>query len=113
MRILVREQRVGAFASRAVAITVPSFAPDEPTVLPPFFPEPRGKWLLTRESEGGQKRPFPFMIRDQPFLPAALPEVPSNSESRVCLIVYNLGDGPVSITTEVLDGMGSVHEEPR
>ena len=116
LRLLVREGRFGLYGTRATTLRIPSFSADQPTVLPPMFPEPRGKWLLVRESTRGDPqsdRPYPFMQRNEPYLPAALPTIPSHSEVEVYLVVYDLGDGPVSIYTEVIDLLGATHDQPK
>jgi len=116
LRLLVREARFGLYSTRATTLRVPSFSANQPTVLPPFFPEPRGKWLVVRENTGGDPlsdRPYPFMQRNKPYLPAAFPTLPSHSEAEVYLVVYDLGDGPVSIYTEVIDLLGATHDQPK
>ena len=116
LRLLVREGRFGLYSTRATNLRIPSFSGNQPTVLPPFFPEPRGKWLLARENTGSgapPDRPYPFMQRDEPYLPSAFPTLPSHSEAEVYLVVYDLGEGPVSIHTEVVDMLGAYHEQTR
>ncbi len=116
LRLFVHEGRFGLYSTRTTTLRVPAFSPQQPTVLPPLFPEPRGKWLVVRESNGdGQapERPYPFMQRNEPYLPAALPILPSHSEAEVYLVVYDLGAGPVSIYTEVIDLLGAIHDQPQ
>jgi VWFA-related protein len=116
LRLFVHEGRFGLYSTRAATLSIPSFSSLQPTVLPPLFPEPRGKWLVVRENTGAgeeSEHPYPFMQRNEPYLPAALPELASHSEAVVYLVVYDLGDGPVSIYTEVIDLLGATHDEPR
>ncbi len=47
--MLVRSEATCAATLRSVPLTVPSFAEAGPVLLPPFFLEPAGKWLLVRE----------------------------------------------------------------
>jgi hypothetical protein len=86
-------------------------------LLTPFFPDPRGKWLLVRESpEQGQTehnidRDYPFIRGQEPYIPAALPTIAEHGEAEVLLVTYNLGEGPVSIYTEVIDLLGVSHDQ--
>jgi len=116
LRLLVREARFGLYSTRATTLRIPSLSATQPTVLPPFFPEPRGKWLVVRENTDGDQlpdRPYPFMQRNKPYLPAALPTLLSHSEAEVYVVVYDLGDGPVSVYTEVIDVLGATHDQPQ
>ena len=116
LRLFVHEGRFGLYSTRAATLRIPSFSPSQPTVLPPLFPEPRGKWLVVRENTGSDElpeRPYPFMQRNEPYLPAVLPTLLSHSEAEVYLVVYDLGDGPVSIYTEVIDVLGAIHDQPQ
>ena len=108
LRVLVRNGQTGSSTLRIRPLTVPRWEDRGPVVLPPLFPEPRGKWVLVRETRDGQpsEDPFPFMIKDQPFLPAARPEVKPQEATRVCLVTYNLGQGPPSVEAEVLASSG-------
>jgi hypothetical protein len=90
---------------------VPAFAQAGPFLLPPFFPEPPGKWLMTREAPrgaatAGQDVPYPFMMREQPYIPASRPVLGSGQDAQLSLVVYNLGDGEVSTSAKVLGADG-------
>jgi VWFA-related protein len=116
LRLFVHETRFGLYSTRATTLHVPSYEGNQLTVLPPLFPDPRGKWLVVRENTGNDESPgrrYPFMHREEPYLPAALPSIASESETDVFLVVYDLGDGPVSIYTEVIDVLGATHGQPR
>ena len=43
--------------------------------LPAFFPEPPGRWVMVRQTlrQGQEQMPYPFMLKDQPFIPASKP----------------------------------------
>ena len=92
-----------------VPITIPEFGGDEVALLPPLFPEPQGKWLMGRE----QRKPdqpqvdYPFMLHDQPFVPAAKPVVPSGQTVEFSLVGYNLDADKVSVTSRLLGPGGS------
>ncbi|HVG08454.1 MAG TPA: VWA domain-containing protein [Thermoanaerobaculia bacterium] len=52
-RVLVRNGRTGFHGLRVVPLEVPSFAgagPADPKLLPPFFSEAKGEWLVVREA---------------------------------------------------------------
>lgn len=117
LRLFVRENRLGLFSTRRVHLEAPATQGGGMRLLTPFFPDPRGKWVLVRESpEEGQTehdtdRAYPFMRGQEPYIPAALPAVAEQSEAEVLLVTYNLGDGPVSIYTEVIDLLGVSHDQ--
>ncbi len=115
LRLLVQENRFGLYSTRASRLRVPPYEGKQLTVLPPLFPDPRGKWLVVRENsrDNAPDRPYPFMQREQPYLPAALPSIASESEVEVYLVVYDLGEGPVSVYTEVIDVSGATHDQPQ
>ena len=50
-RVLVRNGRTGAHGLRVLSLEVPAAGtagPAEPILLPPFFPESKGQWLVLR-----------------------------------------------------------------
>jgi VWFA-related protein len=107
-RVLVRNGRTGFHGLRVVPLEVPSFAGAAPVLLPPFFPEPKGEWLVAREAQrpGRRELPMPFRLGDQPFLPAALP-ILGTGEARFALLGYNLADeGDLQVRSQVLTADG-------
>jgi hypothetical protein len=76
-------------------------------LLPPFFPETQGEWLITREAQrpGRREAPLPFRLGDEPFLPASLPVLDDARETRFALIGYNL-DGELQVRSQVLTADG-------
>jgi VWFA-related protein len=115
LRVLIRETRTGLTASRSIPLRVQLAETGKASLLPPLFPEPRGKWLLARASTNGEEqkdRPFPFVFKGEPFLPAARPALSPHSEARLCLVGYDLGEGPFSVRAKVIDLLGQVHEQP-
>jgi VWFA-related protein len=107
LRVLVRNGTTGASATRVVEVSVPQFAAQSPVLLPPFFPEPPNRWVLVREGqEPGEKQvPYPFMQRDQPYIPAARP-VLGNQDVAVSLVGYNLGAGDPKVEAKVMAADG-------
>ncbi|MFL6291289.1 MAG: VWA domain-containing protein [Thermoanaerobaculia bacterium] len=107
-RVLVRNGRTGFHGLRVIPLEVPSFTGAGPVLLPPFFPEARGEWLVAREAPraGRRELPMPFRMGDQPFLPSALP-VLGAGEARFALLGYNLaGEGDLQVRSQVLTADG-------
>ena len=107
-RVLVRNGRTGMHGLRVEDLEVPSFAGAGPVLLPPFFPEAKGEWLVAREAQrpGRRELPMPFRLGDQPFLPAALP-ILGTGEARFALLGYNLADeGDLQVRSQVLTADG-------
>ena len=101
VRTLVRSGATGAFSLRVLPVTVPSFS-QGPVLLPPFFPEPAGRWLITREAPRGMTVPYPFMARQQPYVPASKPVLAEGAEVPLALVGYNLGTGDPKVEARVL-----------
>jgi VWFA-related protein len=107
IRVLVRNGATGAAGLEVATVHVPAFA-TESVLLPAFFPEPAGKWLIVREAvkEGDPQVPYPFMAGEQPFIPASLPVLGSGEETAVSLIGYHLKDGDLQAEAKVLNAEG-------
>lgn len=107
LRILVRNGSTGAVSLRAVPVQVPAFADGQAVLLPPLFPEPAGKWLIAREAPTRWKQdmPYPFLLREQPYIPAALPVLAPGAEAELTLVTYNL-TGALQAKTRVLAADG-------
>jgi len=108
VRTLVRNGATGAYGLRVIPLEVPAFAQAGPVLLPPFFPEAPGKWLMIREQVQGPQPniPYPFMLKDQPYIPASMPVLGAGQEAQVSLVGYNLGAGDVQIKTQVFGADG-------
>jgi hypothetical protein len=87
---------------------VPDAAQPAPVLLPPFFPEAPGRWLMAREAvpAGEKPAPYPFMQKDQPYIPASRPVLPLGEPAAVSLVGYNLGGGEVEVRSQVLSADG-------
>jgi VWFA-related protein len=101
VRTLVRNGGTGAYSLRVAPLTVPSFAAG-PVLLPPFFPEPPNRWLLSRETPRGPQVPYPFMAGQQPFIPASRPALAEGQEVPLSLVGYNLGPGELRAEGRIL-----------
>jgi VWFA-related protein len=104
LRVLVRNGSTGAYGLRVASLVVPDPVEAEPVLLPPFFPEAPGKWLMAREvvPAGEKTPPYPFMVKNQPFIPASKPVLPLGEPAAVSLMGYNLAPGNVEVRSEVL-----------
>jgi VWFA-related protein len=108
LRTLVRNGATGASTVHSLALTVPTFAEAGPVLLPPFFPEPTGKWLIVREAPraGQGEVAYPFLAGTEPYVPASQPVLAPGREARLSLVVYNLGAGAVRVRAKVLAADG-------
>jgi VWFA-related protein len=108
LRVLVRNGTTGNYGLRVASLEVPDLAHAAPVLLPPFFPEAPGKWLMAREAvPAGEKAvPYPFMQRDQPYIPASKPVLALGEPAAVSLVGYNLGPGDLQVVTQVLAADG-------
>jgi VWFA-related protein len=114
VRVLVRNGQTGAAGMRVASVEVPAFAQAAPVLLPPFFPEPAGRWLIVREAKSRQGQvPYPFMSRNQPYIPASRPALLPEQDARVSLVGYRLGDGQLTAQAMVLTADGKEVGEGR
>jgi VWFA-related protein len=109
LRALVFEPDSGYSGLSIVDVDVPSFDPGEPVLLPPLFPDAIGSWLLARQQPPieGEPPPFPFVVGDEPYLPAVRPSVQRGDPSRLFLVGSNLG-GVTGAEGRLLDASGAV-----
>lgn len=109
LRVLVRNALNGRTAVRSVPLTVPTYEEQGTIVLPPFFLETPGRWLLVRERLD-DARPgstiYPFTLKGEPYVPSARPVVARGGETSLCLVAYNLGTGSISLDGEVVNALG-------
>jgi VWFA-related protein len=93
LRVLVRNAATGVSGLRVVPLHVPAFAQGETALLPPLFPDSPDRWLVVQEEPRGEaKRPdYPFLMRNQPFVPAARPALTPGKEAR--LVIAGAGAG--------------------
>ena len=108
LRVLVRNGATGTYGLRVASLEVPDHGQAAPVLLPPFFPEAPGRWLMAREAvpAGEKTPPYPFMQKDQPYIPASKPVLPLGEPAAVSLVGYNLGGGEVEVRSQVLSPDG-------
>ncbi|HEY2739107.1 MAG TPA: VWA domain-containing protein, partial [Thermoanaerobaculia bacterium] len=116
LRILVRNGTTGALVAKVLPLEVPAFTQAATVLLPPFFPEAPGRWLLVRKNaEAPKDIPYPFQMQSQPFIPAALPVLRPGEETAVALMGYHLQPGVLKADSRVFSqageeiGSGEVH----
>jgi VWFA-related protein len=113
LRILVRNAASGRSGLRVVPLHVPAFA-SEAWLLPPLFPDPPDRWVITREEPRGESKqqpPYPFLLRgSQSFVPAAKPAVYPGRVARLVLFGSNLAGADWKAEARVLTPDG--HELP-
>lgn len=104
VRVLVRNGLTGTYSLRAVPVDIPAFAEGRPALLPPFFPEPANRWLMARETQpaGAPQVQYPFMLKQQPYIPASKPVLTGEQESAMALVGYHLPAGDLNVRSRVL-----------
>ncbi|HEY4575435.1 MAG TPA: VWA domain-containing protein [Thermoanaerobaculia bacterium] len=107
LRTLVRNGASGAFSLRVLPLTVPAFGKG-PALLPPLFPDTAAnRWVMVREApRGGPQADYPFMARQQPYVPASRPVIAPGAEVPLALVGYDLGAGDLKATSRVLAADG-------
>ncbi len=108
VRVLVRNTQTGRTGVLSVPVTVPDYGATKTELLPPFFPEPQGRWFLVREQQGAQKGSvvYPFTVNGSPYIPAAKPVIHPGKENEVVLVAYNLAKGDVELKGTVVGSDG-------
>jgi len=108
IRVLVRNGVTGASSLRVVPVHVPAFAKGQPALLPAFFPEAPGRWVLAKEAQRGEgKQPsYPFVLKQESYIPANRPLLSDGQEARLSLVGYNLGSGELQTESRVLSKDG-------
>jgi VWFA-related protein len=108
VRVLVRNGGTGAYGLRSQALVVPAFAEPAAVLLPPFFPEAPGHWLMVRETGRGEQQtaPYPFVMEERAYIPASRPVLAAGQEAAVALVGYNLPAGGLKAAARVLAADG-------
>lgn len=116
LRVLVRNSDNGKVAVASVNLEVPG--PDErrAELLPPFFFDSSSDWLMVREKTqkadpaagGDDTVVYPFTVKDQPFVPTALPRLQRGQKAPFCLIAHQFGEGRLALKGRVLGSSGEL-----
>jgi VWFA-related protein len=108
LRVLVRNGATGAYGMRATPLEVPAFGEATPVLLPPFFPEAPGRWMMVREPPRGEQKnaAYPFMVQNQAYIPASCPALVPGKSALLALVGYNWGAGEVKAAARVTSADG-------
>jgi VWFA-related protein len=108
VRVLVRNAVSGRSGVRTAAISVPAYQKREPVLLPPLFLEARRSWVLVREHAKSDAASvvYPFLLKGEPYVPAAYPALSREDKARLCLVGYNLGKGDLAVEGSVVAADG-------
>lgn len=110
LRVLVRNGVTGKTAVVSSPLTVARPDDPAPQLLPPFFLESGGEWLMLREKAPEGQDPatqvYPFTVAGEPFVPAALPRLAAGKRSRLCLVAYGLPAGSFALGARVFGSDG-------
>ena len=108
LRVLVRNAGNGDYGLSSERLSVPAFDRSPPVLLPPFFAENPGRWLMVHETAKGGERevPYPFMVGDRAYVPALRPALAAAQEVAVALVGYNLPAGALEARATVLSADG-------
>ena len=108
VRVLVKNLETGASALEVVDVTVPDYTHKAPILSTPAVPEALGKWVMVREAQERQRNvPFPFVLKEGPFMPAALPNLAGSGDARVAVIAYNLAAGELAASARFTNEAGA------
>ena len=80
----------------------------EVAVLPPFFFEEPGKWVMVKGgSHDTTNAAYPFQINGEPFIPSASVSVRNGEPRRFAVFVYNAAADEVTFEATVSDASGA------
>ncbi len=108
VRVLVRNGVTGAMGLQVATVHVPELSQAGAVLLPAFFPEPQGKWLIVREAarQGDREVPYPFMVGSTPYIPASMPVLVAGQSTSFSLVGYRLKPGALRAEAKVLTADG-------
>lgn len=102
VRVLVRNLETGLSSLKVVPVTVPNFASGSPALSSPFFPEPMGSWLMIAEGEDRRADvPYPFLLGEQPFIPAAAPSMAKKGNVEIPILAFNFAEGDLTVSSRL------------
>ena len=108
LRVLVRNGATGAMGVKVATVHVPELAAGDPVLLPPFFPEPGGRWLMVREAprQGDRTVPYPFTAGNRTYVPASLPVLGAGDPVLMALVGYHFQPGELRAAARILTADG-------
>jgi VWFA-related protein len=109
IRTLVRVRETDRKGYAHTDISVP--AASDVAVLPPFFVEEPGKWLMVKgASHDATNSGYPFQINGDPFIPSAAVHMRSGEQRQFALFVYNATPEELAWETSLHGSNGDSHE---
>jgi VWFA-related protein len=87
LKSLVRVAETDRKGYQRVDVTVPAFG-DVAVVRPLFFAEP-GNWVMVKSARDDPKVPYPFVLGETTFIPAAHPTLRKGEPRLFTVFVYN------------------------
>lgn len=107
LRILVRNSAVGSIHTESLELEVPQ-EPAAALLLPPLIPDASGSWVFAREKAGSASLPTsPFSYAGQRFLPALRPDLVTDADNALSLMVYGLEVDGLTATAELRELSGA------
>lgn len=105
VRTLVRNGSTGATGLRVTPVTVPPVG--QAALLPALFQETPGRWVAVPETpKPGQQLPYPFMLKERPYIPASRPVLTPGKDAQLVLVGYNLQPGEWKAHAQVMAADG-------
>ncbi|MEO6194634.1 MAG: VWA domain-containing protein [Thermoanaerobaculia bacterium] len=105
VRTLVRNGSTGATGLRVTPVTVPPVG--QAALLPALFQETPGRWVAVPETpKPGQQLPYPFMLKERPYIPASRPVLIPGKDAQLVLVGYNLQPGEWKAHAQVMAADG-------
>ncbi|MGH9368753.1 MAG: hypothetical protein ACRD3M_13890, partial [Thermoanaerobaculia bacterium] len=116
VRALVRNGTTGHSGVFAASCSVPEIPGGAPTVLPPFFGEAPGSWVMVRGNPRADAPPrpadYPFAVAGESFIPAAMPRLSGGAGAQVTVVAYNFPGGekpaPLDVRAEIVGPDGKL-----
>jgi hypothetical protein len=62
--------------------------------------------MIREQGRDTKNVPYPFMAKDQPYIPASMPVLGPGQEAPVALVGYNLGAGDIQVKTQIFGADG-------
>ena len=108
LKTLVRVPETERKGFARIELVVPPAS--DVAVLPPFFFEEPGKWLMVKGgSHDTTNAAYPFQINGEPFIPSAAVRVRNGESRQFAVFVYNATADEVAWETSVSDMNGGSH----
>lgn len=105
VRVVARNARTGEHGARTLDLVVPDYTANAVSLLPPYFPEAPGSWVMSREGPNRQREvPYPFQAGGEAFIPAVHPKVPSRGATAIVLTGFHLPEPTFETQIIAADG---------